>query len=481
MPGVEVTTSVKAGAGDPIRALSSQYFVAGLATKGRTTVAVACDSMKAFIDEYGPRASYGNLYDDVESYFAEGGTRVVALRVVGASATKGVLALVDRAGSPLSTVTLTAISGGDWSSSVEVSVADGAIANTVTINVVYLRGTPAEVRETYTNVGPTPTAIVEAINATSRLVVATDNASATSAPNNRPAVLAFTALSAGADDRAAVDAAAMTGALAKFTGDYGPGAVGLPGWDVDDVAAGQLAHCVTFRRVAILAGLAADSTSTIKTSADGVLGDAGSDGAMIAWPWVKAPNGTGGTRTIPPHGYVAGVRARAHQVAGPWQWPCGEFAAARFIVDTATPVDKAIGDDLNSRHVSAIRTIGGRVRLYGWRSLAADEVNFYSLAGRDTLNSLAYDAELELEPVVFRSIDSKGVTVALAESLLVGIAQGYADRGGLFPLGDDPGYQVDVVATPGARRIDGSLSVRLAEAAELVRVAISKVAADSAL
>jgi hypothetical protein len=480
MPGVEVLTTVKAGAGDPIRAIGSQYFVAGLTTKGRTDKARAVDSFKAFLDEFGPRAAFGNLYDDVELYFAEGGTRAHIARVVGPSATAGILNLLDRAGSPIATVRLTAKSAGAWSSDVSVIVTDGTVTNTVTVDLAYRRGTPYELSELYRNVGPTPQAIADAINARSVLVDALNLANATAAPANRPAAVSAS-LAAGTDDTAGVIPSVVTNALALFTSDLGPGAVATPGYDADLVGDATLAHARAMNRIAILAGSAGDTTTTIKASAAAILGDVGSEGAVLVWPWVVAPNGSGGTRTIPPHGYVAAVRARAHQATGPWVWPAGAAAEARFLVGVEVATDKATSDDLNRNNVSAIRVIGGKVKLYGWRSLSSDEASYYSVAGRDLLNVVAYEASEELEDVVFRPIDAKRVTEAITAGKLLGIAARYAEAGGIYPLGDDKGYQVSVTATPASRRIDAVLSLRIAEAAELVRVTITKVATDASL
>jgi len=138
MPGVVVTTGAVAGPSAPTRAPSSTYFVAGQAERGPTDRASAIRSLAEFTDLFGGRTTYGALYDDLVTFFQEGGSRAYVTRVVGPAATTGALAspLMDRAGTPLATLTVTAASPGAWSSAVSVKVLDGSTAGTFRIQVL---------------------------------------------------------------------------------------------------------------------------------------------------------------------------------------------------------------------------------------------------------------------------------------------------------------------------------------------------------
>lgn len=485
MPGVTVTTDVRAGAGDLLRTIGSQYFVVGQTDRGPTDVPVPVVNMAEFTNKFGDIVAYGFLTDELTAYFAEGGTKAWVSRVVGASATKGTRMLVDRAGSPLNTVRLDAKNAGAWSASTTIQIEDGSVANTFTGTIVYKAGLPGEIREIFRNQA-TPAAFVAAVNARSVLVTATNIGSVTAAPANNPAVLAATALSAGTDDRASINSAAMAAGLDRFTAELGVGAVAIPGYDSSTVGSALQAHEKATGRVALEHTPIAYSKASAKADANTQQAVPNADGAGLFWPWVYIPDTTtGGTKLVPPTGFVAGVRARAIQSLGAWRWPAGVAGRAKFVVGVETPINRADGDDLNANFVNAIRTIGGAVELYGWRSLSADEVNFYSLAARDTLNAISYEASQVLEDLVFGPIDSRGVLTTAIASQLKGIAEGYRAVGGIYEKradnGDliDPGYSVTVTAIPTQRKVTAVLGVRIVEAAELIQVTIVKSATNA--
>ena len=482
--GVQLRTDVRGGASQRLGVIGSQYFVAGLTERGTTASPVAVDSMADFQREFGDRVNYGFLTDDLASYFAEGGTRAHVLRVVGGSATKGTRTLVDRAGTPANTVKIDAIAAGAYSANIDVSVENGSISNTFTVKVFL----DDELVDTYMNQA-TPAAFVAAVAARNRYITASNLGSATSAPNNNPAVLAAAALSAGTDDRGAVDAAAMLAAAnAKFVADLGPGAVAIPGYPASDIGAGLIAHGNATGRSPLLHAEVADALSAARADALGFGATVGAEAAGLIHGWVKIPDPTqlAGDVTIPPTGAVAGVRARAIESVGAWRAPAGDDFQFRYVTGithdlTATEIDTA-----NDGHVIPIKRKGTRFELYGWRSLSNDSENFLHLSGKDTLNALAWDAKQVVEPFVFRPIDSRGVLLNGIASVLEGMAQRYADAGALYAKSIDgnevdPGWSVQVTAIPEERRIEAVLAARIAETAELVLVTVVKVATSASV
>src|SRR4051794_16506929 len=129
--GVTVTTDVMQPSGSLDTATAAQMFLSGLCERGDTAAPIVARNMTELQALTGGRVTYGAIYDAAQAYFGEGGSRVVVARKVGAAATKGAVTLPDRAGSPVSTLTMTAQSAGAWSSNVTVTVADGLLANTV--------------------------------------------------------------------------------------------------------------------------------------------------------------------------------------------------------------------------------------------------------------------------------------------------------------------------------------------------------------
>lgn len=484
--GVQVRTDALAGDGDELRAISSQYFVAGLTDRGRTGIPVAVNSMTEFKREFGKRVSYGFLTDDLSQYFAEGGTRAQVLRKVGPAATKGTLTLVDRAGAPLNTIRIDAISAGAWSTNVQIKVDNGTVTNSVNLSVIV----DGETVRVYRN-HLTPASLVAAINADSKVITATDLGSATAAPNNRPAVLAATALSAGNDDRAAVTPTLLVNELALFTADLGPGAVAIPGYGTDDVGAGVKAHALATGRDGFLHGASTDALAAAITDAAALQVGAGSEYVGMLHPWVKIPDPDlpGASLTVPPTGFAAGVRARAHQAEGPWRIPAGDDYPARYITGVSKELTTSEVDQANEGFVIPIvpRAQARRNVLYGYRSTSSDEANFYHLSSRSTLNALAWDCGQALAPYVFRPIDSRGALVTAVRSVLEGVCERYRAAGGLFEKRDannvliDRGFAVSVTANPALRVVEAVVSVRIAEGAELIIVTVLKVPATAAV
>lgn len=488
MPGVVVETYTNPGPAELLRALGSSFFVAGLTERGDTTGVLTLRSLSDYTDQLGDRVSYGTLFDQVKAYFAEGGTRCYVARLVGDAATVGTLTLEDQAGTPVDTLRIDAANAGAWSSRVKIAVAAGAVADTFTITVLY-DDEPVEVFANLAN----PAAAVIAM-ATSSFVRATNLSSATAAPDNNPAVLAATALSAGADDRASLVAADYVAALERFTREFGPGVIAIPGFDSSLVGAGLIAHARERNRLAALATTQTATPSQAEAAALAFVSTPGAEHAGLFYPWVKVDDGVGSTRSISPEGYVAGVRARAHVQAGPWRAPAGEIAIARSLAGLERGLTRAEGDDLNDGRVNAIRTIGGTLRLYGWRSLSVDTVNYRLLTGRDVMNEVAGLGERRLERFVFGTVDGRGHFQRQLEAEMTAILEPMRTAGGLYERTDpetgqsiDNGYTVDAgpgVNTPERLANDEvavDVALRVSPAAELIRLRITKVAFTVAL
>lgn len=483
-PGVTVLTTASPGNTELLRTSSGTYFAVGLLERGDTTAPMLIRSAAELAELAGTRQSYGSLYDNLVTAFAEGLRRAYVIRVVGAAATKGTLTLKDGSASAgLNTLTITAKNAGSWSTQVKVAITAGNVAATFTITLLL----NDEVAEIFPDLA-TPALAVTAITARSQLVTATNVGSATTAPDNNPRVLAATALSAGADDRAAVDDAALMAALAGFGPQLGDGAVAIPGSAASAVGAGIIAHCKAHRRTPLLAPALGTSVSAAKAEAAALRSTTGSEFAGYFWPHVKVPDGSGGTRTIDPTGYVAGVRARTHELVGPWRAPAGEIAAAQYVVGLETEPTRAEIESLADGRVNALRTVAGSVRLYGWRSLSLDTVNWVMLTGREVLNSVAVQAETLLEHYLFETIDSRGHLFAQIESELKGILEPIRAAGGLYENRDaagqliDPGYVIDTgpsvntTTTLANNELRVRVGIRVSPTAELIYVTVTKVA-----
>lgn len=486
MPGVVVTTALSPGAaptaGDP----AGRAFLIGLTERGPASTPTQIVSLGQFEQVFGPRTSYSSiLYDQVRTFFNEGGSEVWILRVVGVDAAPAALTLLDRAaGTPLPTVKISAINPGAYGAELSVQVAAGTVTNTVTITV----SRSGSVVEVFRNLLG-PVAVVEAL-AGSKWVRGTNMNSATAAPGNLPAVLAATALTGGDDDRDAVSSATLVAALPLFGRSYGSGAIAIPGHTWDQVGAGLIAHAKANRRIAILFDDVDADTATLVTAAAS-LGADGRFGGLFG-PWVKIPDGSA-SRTIDPSGYVLGVRARAMANEGFWRGAAGAISEAQFVVGTAWPLSEDGNNTLYAAGVNGIVTYPRTVELMGWKSLDLDVANYGLLSAADTINSIAGRIEEVLHQFVHRPIDGRKTIYGEVDGAIRGVLQPIADAGGLYARYRDdgtmvdPGYSVvvDDSVNPadqlGSNSLAAAVGLRLSPTAVELLVTIHKTPLNAAL
>lgn len=492
MPGVAITTGITAGPSGAGRAPAGTYFTIGQTERGPADQAVLVSSFTEFAARFGDPTPYSALWDDVRTFFEEGGARAQIARVVGPAATIGALGapLQDRAGAPVATLAVTAATPGVWSSRVRVQVLAGSTAATFRIQVLF----DGDIVEDFANLR-SPLDAVARINdgqSASHYIRVANAGSTSVAPTNNPAVVGPLTLTAGTDDRAAIVTATYTAALDRFPIGLGDGAVAIPGLG-SVVHASLIAHADTYNRIALLASERGVDKATL-------LGQAASLDAPRAGlfaPWIKVPDSGGGAKVISPEGYVAGCRARAHESVGPWRAPAGEPAVARRVItpdQVFTPVD---ANDLDSGKVNMILTIAASTRLYGWRSLSVDQVNWKMLSYADVVNRVATECIRLVEPYVFAPIDGRGHLLSALAGTLEGIVKPFADAGGLYAWTEsdgaggerlvDQGYKVvtgaelNTRASLGNDEVRGLVTIRPAPTAATVALIINKASVTAAL
>lgn len=454
MPGVQIRTGATSGPAAPGRSPASTFFVVGQAERGPTGEPVKIASMSDFVRIFGGATAFSTLYDTVRTFFEEGGSRAYVIRIVGEDATKGQLstALQDRGDPAASTLSVTAVSEGAWSSRVSVKVLDGPSAGVFRLQVLL----DGKVVEDYANLH-TPAEAVAMVNDSARAssyVRLTNMGSASTSPTNNPAVVGPLTLTAGDDDRAALVTADYTNALALFGDGLGDGAVSIPGLGAA-VHSALIEHADTYNRVAILSAERTADEPTLLAMAAAL--DA--PRAALFAPWVKVPDGAGGTKVISPEGYIAAVRARAHDMTGPWRPAAGEIAKSRWVLapDAIFPNP----NDLDEGKVNVILTVAATVRNYGWRSLSADPINWRFLSSADLVNRVVVLAKALLEPYVFAPVDDRGHLLTAIAGTLEGIVKPIADLGGLYGYTEDDGTGGTVERDPGYKIVvDGALNAR---------------------
>lgn len=476
MPGVIVTTSASSGLAARDTDTSGQAFVVGLAERGPVGKAILVRGLADFENRFGGRVSYSNLWDVVKTFFDEGGAQVYISRVVGTTLKTGTVNLTAEGGDATTLYEMSATSPGAWSSDVTVTIAKGTVSGTVSVSVAY----KGVVVEQWSNI-PTRADLESRVNTNSAYIRLKIMAVA---GDTLPKAGAYT-LTAGSDDRTNVAAAQHTAALSVFTDGLGDGAVMAA--DSTAINDALIDHAKANRRIALL--YASDPNAGISDLP--VLPD--TDAAGMFLPWVQVSDTSGNVRNVPPVGYVAAVRNRAHQQVGPWRAPAGEIARARTLVGVSREFTRTEADALDAARVSVIRRIANGVRLYGWRSLSSDTANFGYLNARDLLNHVVIESSGRLEQFVFAPVDSKGQLLSTINAELVGILEPIRLAGGLYALQDangkelDNGYLVDTsnaINTPTSlakNEVRAKVAIRVSPIGALVMLDIVKVGLLSGL
>lgn len=288
------------------------------------------------------------------------------------------------------------------------------------------------------------------------------------------------------DDYAAADFEEL---LAKFTADLGPGAVVIAGEDHASVGELIANHAAAANRIGIVTSPSDDTVNDIVNTAAIIDGYDNSDRLVLAWPSVVIPT-LSGPVTVEPSGFVAGVRARAHGLVGPWQSPLQmEYGSARFATGVSVATNDAEFATLWNGDVSPIRVVSGKVRLYGYKTVASTEGdtsgNLQGAQFRDLTNVIAYQAGNIAEKYVGRTVDGRGLQLAAFNGEITGMLSVYASAGALFAqLAQDgsevdPGYVVDTssnVNSPAALAagtLSAEVGIRLSPSAEFVNISIT--------
>lgn len=484
MPGVTITSTTRLGPSGPTINPSATYYVTGITERGPVDQAVRVNGLAEYVEVFGERYSGGFVFDDLQMFFEEGGGDAVVARVVGPAATLAKADLLDRAATtPVNTLRVEAASPGAWGARISARITGTGTDFTL---VILFDGVPVE---TYAGLSSPAAAVTAA--AASTYVKVTSLGSATAAPNNSPAEGTFT-LTGGTDDRLAVTSQMLVDAVAaRHDARFGPGGLmGIPGYSASAVGAGLQAAAVALSRQYVTSAGVGASADTARSQRQALSSLVGAEYGMLVWPAVTLPD----SRTVTPEGYVAAARARAIGAdGGPWRAGAGEIAASRYLTGTEFAADRTLGDSLDDDRVSVIREIAGGPRLYGYRSLSNDVVNYGIFTNRDVVNTVQGLCQDALESFVFEKIDGYGRILSRLEAVLTGVLAPIADSDGFYARvaadGDviDPGYVVDVgpsVNTPvslAQNRLQAVVGIRVAPVATLVMLTITKAPANAAL
>jgi phage tail sheath protein FI len=408
-PGV--TAIVNAGqVSRPLnRQPSSTGFLAGYAPWGPANTPITISSWSDYVRKFGGWNANSNLDAAVKAYFdLFGGRQLIISRAVGSSAAVASKTLVDRAGTPLDTLEVEAKYP---SSTIDVSV---QVANGTTANTVKLIFTSAalKITETFDDFVIGAEAIAK-VNEQSKLVNLTDLASATSSPNNRPAVSAKAALTGGSDDFAGVNAAAIVAAIGAFAdANLGGGQIAAPGYTDSTVIAALKAHAELYQRLAIIDSEFGDEVSDILAHDYSA---ARSSHVALYYPWVQMLDmaGSGVKKFYPPSIFALGACAQADRTVGVHKAPANYTVPGAVDVERNADGTPMFNDNartqLNEKQINVIAPIGTEgIKIYGERLLhPTGETRVQFVHQRRVLNMLFYTLKLGLTWATFEVVGAK--------------------------------------------------------------------------
>lgn len=273
----------------------------------------------------------------------------------------------------------------------------------------------------------------------------------------------------------------LTAALSKFTSDYGPGQVLVPGVSTAAAHTALLGHANSTGRCALIDHANNAAASAIVANITSLAASPGAKTTGAPVPWVKTPVIGGGTREIPGSVVAAGLAGRGDGIVGHANnAPAGDQGRGAGFVTDATDVTVVYTDaELDSIHDaggSAIRKILNDVQLYGWNAITSD-VRFGQLnAGRMTMQ-LASGIRAGAAAFLFRQIDGRRQLFAELDGFLRGYLQPLWAANALFGETADDAFDVNTVdpntlATITAGEVRADVEVRLTPHAEKVIISV---------
>lgn len=418
LPGVVAIVNAGQVARPVQRQPSSTFFVVGYSPWGPVNTPTVVTGWADYVRQFGPFDANSYLDDAMYTFFnVFPGKTAVVCRVAGAAKSLGTLSLKDGgAGAGVNTLRVDQKYPSTLAD-ILVTVAAGTLANSfkLTIRSVFLKRT-----EVHDNLAISDAATLTRVNQQSTLVTVTDLASVTAAPANNPRVLAETALSAGSDDFAGLNAAAYigtddgngarTGLQAFKDEQLGGGQVAIPGLTTTAVHAALVAHGAAYHRLAFVDPPLASAKADVAT----IRALYGTWYAAIYWPWVQmqAYDGSGILKFYPPSAFAAGACAEVDRTIGIHKAPANIVIPGAVDVERTTlgasQTDDNTREYLNARDINCITPLPQQgVKIYGARVMTGDRrVSFVHQIR--LLNEFYYAAKLAYGWAVFQVVDGGG-------------------------------------------------------------------------
>jgi hypothetical protein len=399
-PGVYVQETLNPAQANPISNSDTIGAFVGPNDRG-PVVPTLVTSWSDYVNKYGSwnKTASNDLALAVYMFFANGGRQTYVLRVVGSGSAYAARVLLDRAGLPLNTLTLTAVNPGAWAVNsgsyygISFSVTNSRKTGYFDLTIYFGGITAPYVVEKFTDLSMTTTDSRYApsvINAGSRYVIAADAGSTSTGATRNPALISVGSgsLTGG------LDGSALTSIInfSAFDTIRTSLLMNVAGW-VDNTTVNAAINYAESRGdiFVVVDGIApATSTETVDTTtANQLIASASytsSSYAAVYYPRLTISDptkgvgaATGATKLVGPGGAVAGLIVATDNFRGVFKAPAGLQSRIANAVSVAALTNTQL-DDLNSSAaaVNAIKYVpGSGIVVMGARTLNPDYVDKY--------------------------------------------------------------------------------------------------------
>lgn len=423
-------------------------FAVGATEKG-PEVPVLIRSLSSYEASFGVRTGGVDLYDAVDTFFREGGSKVYISAVPTTPDPARFVVTPDGASYPYP----------------GVEAADVAELATTALSRDELNDLAAQAGVEDPASLPNKEAVVQAIEQ------AAEDAQAAAAPR-------------------ALNGDLVT-ALDRFESALGPGQVIAPGSVDPAVQAALLEHAGTHNRVALLESPPDADAAALKAFVTPLTANAYARyGALFAPRGVVPGIAPLTTRFVGWSTAAAGIIARADaRGLNPNVPAAGSNGQSIYAVALEARFSDADYEDLNDNGVNCAQYRWGRIQTYGYRSLIDPDVNpAWKSFGNARLNmAIVAQAGAVAERYVFSQIDGTGKRIAEFGGDLRAMLVPFYEAGALYGASAPEAFQVNVgpaVNTPetiAAGELHAVLMVRMSPFSEYVLIEIVKVATTEAL
>lgn len=429
MLGETVTTRTVGGSEGVASALGAAFIVveADQGPEGPTKIA----SISRWQETFGARSTASaTAYDWADSLFALSGRTLYVVRPLNAGAKAAKLVLKDSAAKPTLTVEYATKGVGGNSYKIEVTVA----SEKAVVKLLDSEGNPIEANPE----GDQAEIIAWWAKHTAYVTVKqSEELEHTSA---LPAALAATTLSGGTNPTALTDAEKVAG-LAKFTSNYGPGLVVIPGGSSEEVQKGLAEHVTKLRINRRAAVLLEGSTVTALKTAKASLSEALRSYVIYLSSSAVVQGVTPGTtRTVDSTALLAALFAQSaatdnmNTATAGSAWPVSPWVLSFTNTFSHEEAEALVEDGINvwgEEQGQLCLVSGSFVTGISPESGAEGEV-FWSFAATGERMALVYDCEPIMAEVDNKAIDGQGNLLSRLQGRLQGVIAEHWRKGALF-------------------------------------------------